>query len=112
MTEMFGEAWSPMSVPDLAPDDDDEAKLLIICFEYLLIRYKQTVIELLPALKSSRVPTFKSPKHLTNKKKSKQGKSQPQDHKITKADGNKAEIASEKRINAAPSKTDSLICIM
>ena len=23
MTEMFGEAWSPMSVPDLAPDDDD-----------------------------------------------------------------------------------------
>ena len=26
MTEMFGEAWSPMSVPDLAPDDDDETK--------------------------------------------------------------------------------------
>ena len=26
MTEMFGEAWSPMSVPDLAPDDDDEKK--------------------------------------------------------------------------------------
>ena len=25
MTEMFGEAWSPMSVPDLAPDDDDPA---------------------------------------------------------------------------------------
>ena len=24
MTEMFGEAWSPMSVPDLAPDDDDQ----------------------------------------------------------------------------------------
>ena len=23
MTEMFGEAWSPMSVPDLAPDDDE-----------------------------------------------------------------------------------------
>ena len=23
MTEMFGEAWSPMSVPYLAPDDDD-----------------------------------------------------------------------------------------
>ena len=22
MTEMFGEAWSPMSVPDLAPDDE------------------------------------------------------------------------------------------
>ena len=27
MTEMFGEAWSPMSVPDLAPDDDDEFTL-------------------------------------------------------------------------------------
>ena len=25
MTEMFGEAWPPMSVPDLAPDDDDSA---------------------------------------------------------------------------------------
>ena len=24
MTEMFGEAWSPMSVPDVAPDDDDD----------------------------------------------------------------------------------------
>ena len=24
MTEMFGEAWSPMSVPDLVPDDDDD----------------------------------------------------------------------------------------
>ena len=24
MTEMFGEAWSPMAVPDLAPDDDDD----------------------------------------------------------------------------------------
>ena len=23
MTEMFGEAWPPMSAPDLAPDDDD-----------------------------------------------------------------------------------------
>ena len=29
MTEMFGEAWSPMSVPDLAPDDDDEWALVI-----------------------------------------------------------------------------------
>ena len=27
MTEMFGEAWSPMSVPDLAPDDDDDSSL-------------------------------------------------------------------------------------
>ena len=24
MTEMFGEAWPPMSVPYLAPDDEDE----------------------------------------------------------------------------------------
>ena len=23
MTEMFGEAWPPMSIPDLAPDNDD-----------------------------------------------------------------------------------------
>ena len=28
MTEMFGEAWSPMSVPDLAPDDDDDLGLI------------------------------------------------------------------------------------
>ena len=27
---MFGEAWSPMSVPDLAPDDDDDVKLIYI----------------------------------------------------------------------------------
>ena len=27
MTEMFGEAWSPMPVPDLAPDDDDDKVL-------------------------------------------------------------------------------------
>ena len=25
--ELFGEAWSPMSVPDLAPDDDDDDDL-------------------------------------------------------------------------------------
>ena len=25
---MFGEAWSPMSVPDLAPDDDDDYKIV------------------------------------------------------------------------------------
>ena len=29
MTEMFGEAWSPMSVPDLAPDDDDELQSVV-----------------------------------------------------------------------------------
>ena len=27
MTEMFKEAWSPMSVPDLAPDDEDDDNL-------------------------------------------------------------------------------------
>ena len=30
MTEMFGEAWSPMSVPDLAPDDDDKKLLQVL----------------------------------------------------------------------------------
>ena len=30
MTEMFGEAWPPMSVPDLAPDDDDDDSA--VCF--------------------------------------------------------------------------------
>ena len=29
MTEMFGEAWSPMSVPDLAPDDDDDVIIVM-----------------------------------------------------------------------------------
>ena len=28
MTEMFGEAWPPMSVPDLAPDDDGD---VVVC---------------------------------------------------------------------------------
>ena len=34
MTEMFGEAWPPMYVPDRAPDDDDdnsEKKKTISC---------------------------------------------------------------------------------
>ena len=29
MTEMFGEAWPPMSAPDLAPDDDDDDDIYI-----------------------------------------------------------------------------------
>ena len=28
MTEMFGEAWPPMSVPDLAPEDDSSVSIL------------------------------------------------------------------------------------
>ena len=35
MTEMFGEAWSPMSVPDLAPDDDDD--IILFCYVLILI---------------------------------------------------------------------------
>ena len=30
---MFGEAWSPMSVPDLAPDDDDELLTITIIYD-------------------------------------------------------------------------------
>ena len=30
MTEMFGEAWPPMSVPDLAPDDDDNPSEMML----------------------------------------------------------------------------------
>ena len=34
MTEMFGEAWSPMSVPDLAPDDDDDVTKFSLNFVF------------------------------------------------------------------------------
>ena len=37
MTEMFGEAWSPMSVPDLAPDDDDSVGLVSIPHQIVFI---------------------------------------------------------------------------
>ena len=30
MTEMFGEAWPLMSVPDLAPDDDDDVHCKVL----------------------------------------------------------------------------------
>ena len=39
MTEIFGEAWPPMSVPDLAPDDDEtktQTKLPIFSLFYFL----------------------------------------------------------------------------
>ena len=35
MTEMFGEAWSPMSVPDLAPDDDDYVFKTLFWFGFI-----------------------------------------------------------------------------
>ena len=38
MTEMFGEAWSPMSVPDLAPDDDDDVLVFYRSFNHDLLR--------------------------------------------------------------------------
>ena len=49
MTEMFGEAWSPMSVPDLAPDDDDDHIKRIIrqlrnSREYFPLRTRTTKI--------------------------------------------------------------------
>ena len=28
---MFGEAWPPMSAPDLAPDDDDDEQMAESC---------------------------------------------------------------------------------
>ena len=37
MTEMFGEAWSPMSVPDLAPDDDDDPWQNLNLFNWKII---------------------------------------------------------------------------
>ena len=36
MTEMFGEAWPPMSVPDLAPDDDDKRHYGLVVIDGLL----------------------------------------------------------------------------
>ena len=42
MTEMFGEAWPPMSVPDLAPDDDD-AGLLCVYFQSILLKFEDNL---------------------------------------------------------------------
>ena len=39
MTEMFGEAWPPMSVPDLAPDDDDDL------LDYNVLFSKDTILK-------------------------------------------------------------------
>ena len=43
MTEMFGEAWSPMSVPDLAPDDDDDDRCDTDTQKYSGIEYSVSV---------------------------------------------------------------------
>ena len=37
MTEMFGEAWPPKSVLDLAPDDDDSVHNILHLVSYLRI---------------------------------------------------------------------------
>ena len=47
MTEMFGEAWSPMSVPDLAPDDDDDDDNLL-CLIYSFMIYVSTTLSVAP----------------------------------------------------------------
>ena len=43
MTEMFGEAWSPMSVPDLAPDDDDDDRCDTDTQKYSGIEYSVSI---------------------------------------------------------------------
>ena len=57
MTEMFGEAWSPMSVPDLAPDDDDDgvSESLSLQFFFQFAKYflKRNTLE-----HSSQSPIF------------------------------------------------------
>ena len=40
MTEMFGEAWPPMSAPDLAPDDDDDDDVSLTIFVFISISSK------------------------------------------------------------------------
>ena len=41
MTEMFGEAWPPMSVPDLAHDDDDDEVLGLKRMERVPLRLEE-----------------------------------------------------------------------
>ena len=54
MTEMFGEAWSPMSVPDLAPDDDDDT-IIIFKAEGIITFYSLFSSE--PGLSSATLQT-------------------------------------------------------
>ena len=37
MTEMFREAWPPMSVPDMAPDDDDDVSMPMLFYPIKII---------------------------------------------------------------------------
>ena len=66
MTEMFGEAWSPMSVPDLAPDDDDDLILSAI-LPHLVLFHLQFYLTLYYAISSfyplplSYIRSFTSP---------------------------------------------------
>ena len=64
MTEMFGEAWSPMSVPDLAPDDDDDdcsqnsqSNLIRTTFMNAIIKTGKT-LELVSTLHSRKAFSF------------------------------------------------------
>ena len=45
MTKMFGEEWPPMSVPDLAPDDDDRNHLKFDILKLLLNSDKNTKLK-------------------------------------------------------------------
>ena len=58
MTEMFGEAWSPMSVPDLAPDDDDVMPCIIIkTYTFLIISpWFSILLKLCPVIATVTVP--------------------------------------------------------
>ena len=56
MTEMFGEAWPPISVPDLAPDDDDEFSLLLF-YNFSLNRLQEDKAKA-TSLKNSKTGTL------------------------------------------------------
>ena len=57
MTEMFGEAWPPMSVPDLAPGDDDEFSLLLLIYNFSLNRLQEDQAKA-TSLKNSKTGTL------------------------------------------------------
>ena len=53
MTEMFGEAWSPMSVPDLAPDDDDDIYTHIFVCLFCCVQFFFTIFSMVGLLKAA-----------------------------------------------------------